>query len=184
MSLIGLLWLIVLSPGLVASPQAGSDAVDPLLEEARAAFEDGRMEKALESYEAVLALDPSNRSALEMAGYIYYKAMLLDDAERLFHRLRILDDRSFHALLNLGNIALVRLDPIRAKDFYEKAIEQRPGDDTVRQNLRLCEERIARGQRLAAQYGRTSVVFLIGAVLGSVLLLLVVFLEIRSGFGR
>jgi tetratricopeptide (TPR) repeat protein len=175
--------LMILLQTLVAQldPRQGSEGgrVDDLIAEADRAFQEGRIEEAVKAYEAVLKIDPGNLKALQMAGYIRYHAMDFTDAERHFQAAFDPEEPSYYPLLMLGNIALQRFRLLDAFDYYQRARALNAEDATLKENIRLTEERIERARTVAVHYQRSSLVLWIGSILMGGVLLLAFTLEIR-----
>jgi tetratricopeptide (TPR) repeat protein len=157
-------------------------AIERALEAANIAFREGRTEAALLGYETVLQEAPRNRDALQMAGFIRYQALYLEDAEKYF--LRALDpvEPSYYPLLMLGNIDFQRFRFQEALDFYLRAGALKPDDPTVNENIRLTEDRIERAGIVAELYRRSSLIIWIASLMGGGALLLILLLEVRASF--
>lgn len=177
-----LLALIVAGSGPALSTP-GQDT-DMLLESARSAFDAGMPEEALACYLEVLKGDPENRTALQMTGYILYKAIRYEEAKQYFQRSLDAHGDAYHPLLNMGNIALQQFQPVQARDFYLRALRLEPDDVTCKDNLQLAQNRIQSAQRLLSQYTRTSLAFWFCVAVGSGLIIWILILESRSGFPR
>ena len=142
-----------------ADQQAGSgDTMESTLEAANLAYREGRGEAALLGYETVLQAEPRNAEALQMAGFIRYQALYLEDAEK--HFLMALDpaEPTYYPLLMLGNIAFQQFRFPDALDCYLRAEKLKPDDPTLKENIRLTEDRIERAGKVAVLYRRSSLI--------------------------
>lgn len=149
------------------------------LEQAYEAFEAGRIKESLILFRKILELDPDEINALHRAGYILNRARDFAEAERYFLRALAINGRDKYSLQMLGNIQLELFRPFKAHEYYRRALDIDPNDEVVKENIALAEECIARARRLARLYDRSQY-FLWGAAgVGSIVLLLVAFLEIK-----
>lgn len=171
-----LLLFVYLHPAAVTGTEGGEDA---RMQEASRAYAAGETERALLLYEEVLLENPSHPQALQAAGLILYHAMEYADAEKHF---RTLSEHceGMYPLLMLGNCALQQYQPFEAKQYYLKALELEPDNETLKQNLALAEDRILRAGKLSRHYRRVSFIFRLAAAFGVVVLLCMVAMEIRS----
>ena len=162
----------------------GGIAPERALEAAKIAFREGRTEAALLDCETVLQEEPRNTEALQMAGFIRYQALYLEDAEK--HFLMALDpaEPAYYPLLMLGNIAFQRFRFQEALDCYLRAEALKPDDPTVKENIRLTEDRIERAGKVAGLYRRSSLIIWIASLLGGGALLLILVLEVRASFKK
>jgi tetratricopeptide (TPR) repeat protein len=173
---------LILLPAL--APAAHPLQEEQRLKEAERAFQEGRVEGALALYEAAIQEEPSNLEALQMAGYIRYSAMDYGEAERHFSTAlaQAAPSRTAYPLLMLGNIAFQRFRFVDALEYYRAASRLNPEDRTLRENIRLSEERLERAGRVARLYGRGSWVFWAGTALGAAALLIIAALEVLPSF--
>ncbi|MBU0755503.1 MAG: hypothetical protein KJ645_10225 [Planctomycetes bacterium] len=171
--------LILIFPEADLFETAGDDGRDPIIK-ARDSFDQGRMEEAFRLYQEVIKNDPTNTTALQMAGFIAYKSMHYEQARRYFMGQLEIEGDSLHPLLNLGNIALIEFRPADARVYYLKAMRMAPEDPVLKCNLLLAEDRLRSARMMSLHYHRSNLVFWLGVGLGFAVLLVVVFLEFRD----
>ena len=88
---------------------------------------------------AAVRLHPSDEDAYGMLGNVLAGAGQLDSAAACFEFIRSHDPNSFQAWNDLGNIALMRRDFVRARYYYEGALKIRPTFAPALYHLGLCE---------------------------------------------
>ena len=106
-------------------------------------LESDELEEALKVSDLVTGLDPSNYTALYIAGIVYKQQNILDRALKMFTRALEVDSQSFDLWIHLGEISLRlnRLD--EARIFFEQALFFQPG--SIKALLFLCEIELKQG---------------------------------------
>lgn len=112
-----------------------------LLGEARLELSAGRAAEALETYDEVLTLDPSNREALSYRGWLLVLAGLVDEGAELLDRAVAADDdyldaRFFRAFVRQRHLD----DPEGALDDIRVVIANDPPPDMVPSAVALLRE--------------------------------------------
>jgi tetratricopeptide (TPR) repeat protein len=111
--------------------------------EERAARSEGGA-AAEDRYEAVLAQDPDNRSALHNLSVLRLRRGAFEDALRLLERLVERDPASADARNNLGAALQGLKRPAEAVPHLEKAVELDPKRPEIHYNLALAKQRLGR----------------------------------------
>ncbi len=99
---------------------------EPLQAKGVEAYNEGRLEDALKSFQEVLKISPRDPEALAHLGSVYIAQQRLDDAERyLKQALDVLPEDSF-ALLEMGRVRALRNDLAGATDLLQRAARSNP----------------------------------------------------------
>ena len=92
-------------------------------------LESDELEEALKVSDLVIKLDPSNYTALYIAGIVYKRQNFMDRAIEMFTKALEVDSQGIDPWIHLGEISL-RLDRLdEAKVFFERALFFQPGID-------------------------------------------------------
>jgi Flp pilus assembly protein TadD len=101
----------------------------------------GRHQKAVAAYEAALVLDPGFRRAHNNLGFVHGKLGEDDDARRHF----LLAGDAVRADANMGFVYEQRGELERARELYERALEQAPDLAAAKQRLNHVLEELEQG---------------------------------------
>lgn len=159
---------------------AQNEPLDQILVEADGFYKSGDWDKALAFFEKALLNDPDHGKALQMAGYLRYSRMDFAEAEAHFKRSVATHGKKEYPLMMLGNIALNDFRPMDARNYYIQAQEISPDSQLIKDNLLLSEENIKRAKQASKLHSRAAILYWGGVGLGCGLLLLILFLELRS----
>ena len=96
---------------------------------------DGKVEKAIESFQKCIALDPNSRRAVNNLGLAYGRLGKDDKALAIFKRL---GDEAV-AYNNMGYVCQMRGDRKKAIEMYKKAIAVNPDFAAAKRNLKEME---------------------------------------------
>lgn len=156
------------------------DSDEVWLAEADQAFEEGRLSNALDLYRKVLERVPDHIRALQMSGYILYKARHFDEARLAFEKVIQAHGDSYTPLFHLGNIHLSLSMPLKALEYYERARKLNADDAVLAGNIRMAQESIGNAKRLASRYSRSTLVLWWSGALGCFMLVLIAYIEMRA----
>ena len=95
-----------------------------------------RRVRAIEEYNKVLELEPSNTEAMKALGWRYYRSANFDEADRVYRRVLEVDSNNFEALYTLAVIQWQRSYQLRA----QKRAELKIGGKKILINLPSCAE--------------------------------------------
>ncbi|RIH82961.1 Beta-barrel assembly-enhancing protease [Meiothermus luteus] len=112
--------LVVLS---LASAQQNQAAAQQTLQQAQAALEAGRLNEAVQGFEAVIARDFTNYSAHFGLGLALYRLGDLRGAAFEFTQLTVLDPNRFEGWFNLGVVRDRQGQAAEAAEAFAKAVE-------------------------------------------------------------
>lgn len=119
-----------------------TEEIKQLLEQADRHYKDGRLEQALEAYEAITEAEPADAWAHARIGAIMAQWERLDEAEAALTRAIELDPKLAQAHSNLGNIYYVRGDYQGALQKYKDAIAINPDNPVFHQNLHAANKKL------------------------------------------
>src|SRR5206468_11401708 len=106
------------------------------------------VQKAVELYEAILAVRPGHAPALINMGTIHYNMRRFEQAEALYRRATLADPEYALAFFDLGNVLDEMQQLSEATTAYQKAVALVPQYADAHYNLALAYER--QGQRRRA----------------------------------
>jgi predicted TPR repeat methyltransferase len=101
----------------------------------------GEVAAAEQVYDAVLALEPGNPTALHFLGLLRFQQRRPDEALALVERAVALDPDYVDAINNLGNLLKLRRRPEEAEQAYRRVLAQRPEHPQALTNLGILLRR-------------------------------------------
>ncbi len=130
-------------------------SIDALLQRANAAFQDGRLDEALDASREVLALQPERADVMAFAGMVALRMGDNGEAARMYHASLAIRPDHPEAFYNLGN-ALKNLGrPGDAMAAYGRAIDIRPDLAPAHNNIGSVLQSLERYEEAEAAYRRT-----------------------------
>ncbi len=98
-------------------------------------FTEGNHNKAIETFNNILAIDPNNLSAINSLGRIYHEGLDSEKAEKFFLDALKIDDSSYQVINNIAGFYREEGKSNKAVEFYKKAIALNPNNPYIYNNL-------------------------------------------------
>ncbi|MCT7950819.1 tetratricopeptide repeat protein [Ancylothrix sp. C2] len=95
---------------------------------------------AAQAYKDAIALDESWSDAYNNLGNIYLSVGNIERAEEIFWQGILADPDQFGSYVNMGNVLVLRCQIDEAMEAYETALQLKPGDEEILQNLEIVRE--------------------------------------------
>ncbi|MCE1226842.1 MAG: tetratricopeptide repeat protein [Geobacteraceae bacterium] len=113
--------------------------VDPLCHKSRAdlgelLIELKRYREAVDCFDAVLVYEPANNGVLNSKGIALQWLNELDDAEACYSQILVSDPDNTLALNNMGAIKRSKAQPVKAIEYFDRALKTAPDDGQIRFN--------------------------------------------------
>ncbi|GCD77557.1 hypothetical protein JCM31826_10390 [Thermaurantimonas aggregans] len=99
----------------------------------------GKWEAVLEIYQKILDIDPNNSLVNYRVGLLYYNKGNFNQAERYIEKVVNLYPFDYDSLLLLGWIKLKLQKNREAKVLFQKALMNRPGDESALEGLKYIK---------------------------------------------